>query len=109
RHQPLGRRRARDRHDRAAPGDRSQVLTRRRLLGVSRQPRLRPHRLRRRRPLRRHLAVLAHALEDPPNRTALELTPGAKLDGTVNRRRLVRAAPRWATPYPPTLADLEHT
>ena len=42
-----------DRHDRAAPGAGRQVLARRRLLGVPRQPRLRPHRLRRRRPLRR--------------------------------------------------------
>ena len=40
---------------------RREVLARGRLLGVPRQPQLRQHRLRRRRPLRRHLGVLGRS------------------------------------------------
>ena len=77
-----------------------QVLARRRLLGLPRQPRLRPHRLRRRRPLRRHLALLDHALEDPPHRAALGLAAGAKLAAYQTGRAVTRRRPR-GSPFGP--------
>src|SRR5205085_12545384 len=55
-----------------APGDRHEVLAYRQLLGIPRQPQLRQHRLRRRRPVHRHLGVLRRAVEDTPDRGALE-------------------------------------
>ena len=72
-----------DRHDRADAGDGREVLARQRLLGLPRRARLRPHRLRRRRPVRAHLGVLGRALEDAADRGALG-RHGRRADAAVS-------------------------
>ena len=61
---------------------------------LPRQPRLRQHRLRRRRPLRRHLGVLGHPLEDPPHRGPLGRAAWSGADVVaVSRAARARRAP----------------
>src|SRR5205085_8534366 len=79
------------RRDRAAAGSRGEARAPRRLLVTAREPRSRPTRLRRGRAVRRHVALLDHALEDARLRAALERPARAHL---ARVRRQEERAPR---------------
>src|SRR5205823_318322 len=82
RHEPVGRRRLARRRYRAPAGARREARAARPLLDAARRSRPRPAGLRRRGALRRHLALLAHALENPPVRATVERSARTDLAGT---------------------------